>query len=217
MKTKTFKFNGNRYKYFEHEYNKTYSNERVIEVPIIWKIVEENKDKKILEVGNVLSHYFNVSHDIVDLEEKYENVINKDIRKYKPNKLYDLIVSISTLEHIEGNKKETKELFNNLLKLLTPGGKLIVTLPLGTNLMLDKFLKNGDISFQNMYCFERVSVVNDWKERYWEDIKKEDFSHFTHFGAKYVSVPFMLIGMHSKGKVRFVIIGITEGGKNGRI
>ena len=56
--------------------------------------------KKILEVGNILSHYFSVNHDIVDKYEKDVDVINQDIIDYHPNKKYDLIVSISSLEHV---------------------------------------------------------------------------------------------------------------------
>jgi hypothetical protein len=51
-------------------------------------------------VGNVLSHYFSVNHDVVDKYEKAEGVINRDIIDFHPSKEYDLIISISTLEHV---------------------------------------------------------------------------------------------------------------------
>ena len=75
-------------------------NERAIEVPIVWKIVSEYSEGRILEVGNVLSHYFSVCHDILDKYEKADGVINQDVVNFwAPNK-YELIVSISTLEHV---------------------------------------------------------------------------------------------------------------------
>ena len=75
-------------------------NERSIEVPIVMEIVNQNKGKRILEIGNVLSNYYKVSHDIVDKYEKAPNVINQDVVDFKTNEKYDLIVSISTLEHV---------------------------------------------------------------------------------------------------------------------
>jgi len=63
---RTFKFQGRHYGYFCHRYNYTWRNERAIEVPIIWKMVEENREGRVLEVGNVLAHYFPVRHDVLD-------------------------------------------------------------------------------------------------------------------------------------------------------
>jgi len=48
----------------------------------------------------VLSHYFAVKHDIVDKYEIAPSVVNEDLVNFKPGKKYDLIVSISTLEHV---------------------------------------------------------------------------------------------------------------------
>src|SRR3989344_2958190 len=72
--TKTFTFQGSKYNYFFHKYNVAWRNERTVEIPIIKRVVDRFKGKKILEVGNVLSHYFTVRHDIVDKYEKAKNV-----------------------------------------------------------------------------------------------------------------------------------------------
>jgi len=87
-------------------------NERAVEIPIIWHIVRENKGKRILEAGNVLSHYFRVDHDIVDKYERAEDVINEDVVNFQPSKKYDLIVSISTLGHVgwDENPKEPSKI-----------------------------------------------------------------------------------------------------------
>jgi len=62
-------------------------------------MVEENRNMNILEVGNVLAHYFNVGHNVRDKYEKYYGVINEDVVMFKPAEPCDLVVSISTLEH----------------------------------------------------------------------------------------------------------------------
>lgn len=81
-----FKFQNKKYPYFWHQYNTTWQNERTVEVPIIWEIVKKYKTKKILEVGNVLSYYFPVKHDIVDKYEKEKGVINEDVVNFQPAK-----------------------------------------------------------------------------------------------------------------------------------
>ena len=97
---KNFIFRGKSYRYFYDIINNTWMNERSVEISIVMKMVNENKGKRILEIGNVLSNYYDVPHDVVDKYEKAPNVINQDVVDFKTNDKYDLIVSISTLEHV---------------------------------------------------------------------------------------------------------------------
>src|SRR5262245_12270711 len=60
-----FVVDGERYYYFYHRYNMTWENERCVEIPLIQKEMVNIKDADILEVGNVLSHYFSIEHDVV--------------------------------------------------------------------------------------------------------------------------------------------------------
>lgn len=173
---KSFIFQGRTYRYFYHRYNNTWRNERAIEIPIIWRIVRENRGKRILEVGNVFSHYFRVNHDIVDKYERAEDVINKDVCNFQPSKKYDLIVSISTLEHIgwDENPREPSKILKaieHLKNLLSPGGKMIVTLPLGYNSGMDRFLKEGRLRFDKQYYLKRITKDNKWIETNWDDIR----------------------------------------------
>ena len=45
------------------------------------RILENNPNAKILEIGNVLSHYTTVNHEIVDKYEKGINVKNIDQKR----------------------------------------------------------------------------------------------------------------------------------------
>ena len=166
---KTFVFRGRQYSYFHHYYNTTWYSERAVELPIIFEIIERHPGKEILEVGNVLSHYLNIAHDVVDKFESGVHVTNEDAAEFKTSKLYDLIISISTLEHIgwdEAPRDDTKILraLDNLMSLLSENGEMIVTLPLGYNLTLDKLLKMKVIQFDDQYCLKRVSKSNEWVE-----------------------------------------------------
>jgi len=176
-----FVFQGKHYQYFIHLYTETWRNERIVEIPIMWKIVNDYKTKKIFEVGNVLSHYFPVSYDILDKYEKAEGVINQDVVDYKTDKKYDLIVSISTLEHVgfgpqDGNEPgKLLRAIDNLKKCLSDNGRIAVTLPLGHNPELDKFLAEKKLGFTEQYFLKRVSQNNDWIETSWDDVKNSKY------------------------------------------
>jgi SAM-dependent methyltransferase len=175
--SETFEFQETTYHYFYHFYGTTWKNERAVEIPIIWDIVKRNKDqgKRILEVGNVLSYRFHVNHDILDKYEMKSGIINEDVVNFNPSTLYDLIISISTLEHVgwdETPRDAMKILYaiENLKRILAPSGELIVTLPLGYNLEMDKFLRNGRIKFSKQYYLKRIAK-NRWQEVNWKDVK----------------------------------------------
>ncbi len=170
-----FIFNDHRYYYFYHPSNLTWTNERAVELPILWEEVEKHDPDQVLEVGNVLSHYHPITHDIVDKHEKGQGVTNLDILDFNPAKRYDLIVSISTIEHIGFTEDESvgektlpqpeKPLhaIQHLKGLLAQRGRLIVTIPLGYNLALDQLLRDGgeDVFTCKAYL-KRVSKSNKW-------------------------------------------------------
>lgn len=92
-------------------------------------------------------------YDIVDKYEKNKVVINCDISEITSSKKYDLIVSVSTLEHVGWDEHvfdnnvqgdissldDTKipKAIRKLEFLLNNQGKIIVTLLIGYNEILD--------------------------------------------------------------------------------
>lgn len=170
-----FSFRGKQYQFFRHWYNSTWENERAVEVPIVWAKTWEYKNKRILEVGDVLRHYFNLNHDILDKYERGKKIIKKDVVNFKPTEKYDLIVSISTLEHV-GWDEEVKTPGKNLMALdnlrnncLARGGEIMVTFPLGHNLDLDQLFFTNKLSFSETFFLKRISADNFWKEATKED------------------------------------------------
>ncbi len=197
-----FNFQGNTYSYFYHEYGHTWRSERVVEIPIIWDCIDKNHEKSILEVGNVLSNYFPVKHifldkyDILDKYEKAEGIINQDVVDFKPSKKYDLIVSISTLEHVGYDEQRYDEqrigwyenlpdsmtiihIIDNLKKALAPRGKIIVTVPIGYNIEMDRSWKAGMLPLTEQYYLKRISSDNRWIE-----VKRNDVIE-TKYGIPY--------------------------------
>ena len=132
--------------------------------------------------GNVLTHYVNVCWDVLDKYETGEKIINKDVVDFKPIAKYDLIFSISTLEHVgfdefeKDSEKILRAIDNVKSNCLAPGGKFFVTLPIGWNYNLDKFLKDGKINFAEVYYFKRISWDNQWQLSSKSEVLKTKFS-----------------------------------------
>ena len=190
---KTFTFQQKNYKYLYHKYNTTWRNERAVEIPIIWDIVNNSKGS-ILEVGSVLPHYFTFQHDIVDKYEKAEGVINIDVVDISSPEKYDLIVSISTLEHVgwDENPSDSKKIMHTHKKiiqaieklkgLLNPNGKIVVTMPLGYNSDLDELLRSGELTFTEQFFLKRFSKDNRWVESDWKGVENVKFNSPFPFG-----------------------------------
>ena len=174
--SQTFEFQGNRYNYFFHPYCTTWRNERTVAVPIVWEIIKpyESQGRNVLEIGNVLSYYFKVNHDIVDKYEIMDGVINEDIVDFKSSKKYELIVSIVTLEEV-GLSEFPKDPFKflrtieNLKTLLSPSGLIVLVMGLGFNPQFDKSLEDKKIVFTKQGYLKHIKG-HRWKEVSWENV-----------------------------------------------
>jgi hypothetical protein len=162
-----FKFHGNTYRYFFHPYVTTWRNERATIIPIIWDIVKKSRDqnKRILEVGNVLSYYFKVDHDILDKYDIMEGVINEDVVDFNPLKRYDVIITLFTLSSVGSSEDPNKVLraISNLNRLLSQEGQIVAVLELGYNPEMDELLKSGELRFDKNYYLKKISGYR-WKE-----------------------------------------------------
>jgi SAM-dependent methyltransferase len=170
-----FIFQGQRYSYFTAFYHATYTNERAVEIPIAMNLVSKFRGRRILEVGNVLSHYYPFPHIIVDKYEAGTGVNNEDIVDYKPGEKFDLIISISTFEHVgwDENSQDEKKIpraLANIKNLIKPGGIIMITLPIGQNPTLDRLIRNGSISFDKQCHMRRLSKSNMWTDATWEEV-----------------------------------------------
>jgi hypothetical protein len=122
-----------------------------------------------LEVGNVLSHYLRFKHKIVDKYEKETYADNVDIIDFNPEEKYNLIISISTLEHI-GYDEPIKEVgkskgaIQRIIDLLDNNGIALITVPLGYNPEIDSIVRNNEIEFSKKYFLKRISRLNLWEE-----------------------------------------------------
>lgn len=158
--TPTFTFKGREYHYLYHPYNNTLVVERCVEVPIVHEAVE-NCRGTVLEIGNVLSHYVPVHHPVVDKFEEAPGVVNEDIVDYHGPPV-DLVVSISTMEHVgydepERDPGKVLRAFENVRRLIRPGGRGVFTIPLGYNVNFDTLVWNGWLKFDELYYMKQIS------------------------------------------------------------
>ena len=66
----SFSYAGRTHPLFHHPYHYTWLNERAVEVPVFRALVAGQAPAHVLEVGNVLSHYGPVGHEVVDRYER---------------------------------------------------------------------------------------------------------------------------------------------------
>jgi hypothetical protein len=215
-----FFFKGKPYQYYNHTYNAVGLNERTIEIPIINGYFEKYRGKDVLEIGHTLGHYLTkYDHDIVDKCEEAPGVTNVDIVDFEPTKKYDLIFSISTMEHVGNDeafeespdKDKVKVAFDRCVSWLKPDGAFICTFPLGFNYHLDTRVMNGEIKFDELYCFGRESsTINHWIFTSFETAYKSDLKvmRTSIKDINGVLQPFTICF--------FVAIGIIYGGNNDR-
>lgn len=176
-----FQYRDKRYSYFYSKYNFTWKNERAIEIPIIYDIVKNNTNKSLLEVGNVLAHYFPTSHDVLDKYETAPGVINEDVIEFRPRRKYDFIVSISTLEHVGWDERPRDQhkfidAVNNLSSLLKKRGVMVFTIPFGYNRDLDKLLNSQSLPVNEVYYMKRRTKDNLWEQVSFEEAKRTPYN-----------------------------------------
>jgi hypothetical protein len=163
-----FTFRGEQLPYTFHRYNDTYRNERIVELSIAaWFLA--GASGRVLEVGNVLAHYGVTGHTVIDKYETAPGVLNDDIVGYVPERPFDTVVSVSTLEHVGWDEEPREpekvfEAFEAVRELVAPGGRLLVTIPIGYNSTLDEGLRDGRLAFDQETWLIRVNRRNDWRE-----------------------------------------------------
>lgn len=163
---------------FPNTYNQAYANERIIEIPLALSHIK--KTKQILEVGRVLTHYTTQTWNVVDKFEVGSDVINQDILDFHPKSRFDQIISISTVEHIGVDDTTNNPLLGvkaieKMKTLLTKHGNLLITIPIGYNQSLDKYLFSHPTLFTTAYGMKRITPWNTWKQVPLEEIQNSRY------------------------------------------
>jgi SAM-dependent methyltransferase len=165
----SFEFDGEFYPYLFHLYKHSWLRERAVEVPVVQRIVDRQPGARVLEAGNVLSHYRPQAHLVVDKYEQAEGVVNRDILDLGELGSFDLIVAISTLEHVGWDEHPRRperalEAVRALRSGLRPGGQLVITHPVGYNPTLDEALREGAVPLSRAGALRRLGGGTHWRQ-----------------------------------------------------
>lgn len=156
----SFEFSGRSLDLLRHPYHYTWLNERAVEVPIFRELLRGHSPARVLEVGNVLAHYGRVAHLVVDRYERAPGVVNEDVVTFEPDRDFDLILSISTLEHV-GVDEEPRDpdkagrAVGHLRGLLSPTGRLVFSIPAGAHSRLERALASRELELEELRALRR--------------------------------------------------------------
>jgi SAM-dependent methyltransferase len=163
-----FHLGGEEYPYLFHRYNATWLTERAVEVPVVQRLVDREPGR-VLEVGNVLSRYRpSQEHTVVDKYERGPGILNRDVLDLGDLGSFDLVVAISTLEHVGWDEEPRRpdaaiEALAALRSMLEPGGRLVLTHPVGYNPHLDDALRGGTVPVARTSALRRAGRTR-WVE-----------------------------------------------------
>ena len=139
-------------------------NERIVEIPFIFQSLPKNKKVNILDIGCLEStvglSLASLGHqvtgvDIRPMELSHPNFTfrQEDICETKLRKnQFDYVILLSTVEHIGletiyGKVKATssdQKTFDQVWRVLKPGGKLLLTVPYSKTYWYDDFMRRYD-------------------------------------------------------------------------
>ena len=174
---RSFHFEGHSYHYLVHRYKHSWLGERAVEVPIARGLINESTGGPVLEVGHVLGHYGPTTHEVVDKFERAPGVRNVDVLDLSAEQPYEVIVSISTLEHVgwddqPRDPERAVAAVHHLRSLLAPGGRLLATIPLGYNPVLVEAVFEGRAGFDRVIAIARVGAGLRWSVVPLEDVRE---------------------------------------------
>ena len=163
-----FQLDAESYAYLFHRYKATWLTERAVEVPVVQRLVDREPGR-VLEVGNVLSHYRDQRHLVVDKYEQAPGIMNRDVLDLDDLGQFELVVAISTLEHVGWDEEPRRpqaalEAVSALRERVAPGGRLVLTHPAGYNPHLDDALRSGAVPLERTAALRRAGRRTRWKQ-----------------------------------------------------
>jgi len=164
-----FEVDGELYAYAFGRYKHSWLTERAVEVPLMRRLVARHAGRRILEVGNVLRHYGPADHLVVDKYESAPGVLNRDVFDLDELGRFDLIVAISTIEHVGWDESprdpaRAPQAVHRLRSLLAPGGVLVLTVPVGYHPGLDSALRSGELPLTSATALRRERLGPHWRQ-----------------------------------------------------
>lgn len=177
-----------------------FANERLVELPFVFSQIEmDGRGRRALEFGCTRStlalQLASLGYDVVGVDLRPYGLVHPNLSFFQGNVLdldvgaenaFDLVTAVSVIEHVglgaygeEPAQRERERVISKLVDVLRPGGRLIVTLPVGRP-SVDQFERSFhpeevfalfdegrlDLIAERYFCREQ------WK--FWRDCTAED-------------------------------------------
>jgi len=160
-------------------------------------VVKKNTDKSLIEIGGYPGRYLaylaseygvkttclDYNSNVSQIEDAFKtmgvedyNIINADFTTYKPEELYDYVVSNGFIEHFEN----FDEILDLHCKYLKPGGKMLIMIPNKRYLrMIYGYLCDYEnLKIHNLKCM-KLKVFRDFAKR--NHLKINHLSYYGNF------------------------------------
>jgi glycosyltransferase involved in cell wall biosynthesis len=149
---------------------------RTFELSTITAALDQHDDpQRVIEIGNVLSHHQRVEHSVLDPYELAPAATwNEDLMRFTPPFSPTLVVSVSAfgpLAYGVGRRKPGRlhRAVRRIISWLAPGGRLLLTLPVGQDPVIADFLESPD---RHVTSIRRMRRSHDSEE--WEELTTDD-------------------------------------------
>ena len=165
-----FMLDGDALRYWrEPGYNQPQTNERTVELPILFRLLAqaEQAGQTVLEVGAVSPYYRQVEHEVCD---PYDEKATLPVSLFDVADPYDVVVSISTLEHVGlpeyGSQSSDPGLALEAVAHLKALARhlLLFTIPLGHHAELDRAVLAGELGITLASYLMRQDWHNHWQQ-----------------------------------------------------
>jgi hypothetical protein len=143
----------------------TWRTERCLEIALGSRALQSRRREDVLEVGNVLPLAGIAGQTVVDKYEEGPGVLNVDIIDFNPGRTYELVVSISTLEHVGRDEvpQNLDKASAALERVAQLGGELLVTIPVGVHPRLESAFLDGP--FDEVALLVKTGRLARWEQR----------------------------------------------------
>jgi hypothetical protein len=177
-----FALGGRRHAYHHDLHGRCDDNERTVELALALAALRETRPAaRVLEIGNVLAHYVDIEHPVLDRYEDDPHVTwNEDVLAFDPPFAPDLVLSVSTLEHIGHSERPPdpdafRRAVSRVIGWLAPDGRLLFTVPLGYNPAVLDFLESPHRAVTAVRYLRRVDAANHWAEAGLADVRRAEY------------------------------------------
>jgi hypothetical protein len=166
--------------------------ERCVEIGLGRRAVQNHRAEEVLEVGNVLPLAGTTGQTVVDKYEHGAGVLNVDIVDFDPGRTYELVVSLSTLEHVGWDEipQDPGKAASALDVIDRLGSKLLVTIPVGVHPRLESAFLDGPFD-------DVVLLVKTGRRARWEPRPLAERSTI-RYGEPYACGNGILVGMRGQ-------------------